>query len=453
MTSMTSMKSMMRMTFSILLVAMAMPWVVGSLATADEASPPKAVPQTRRQMLDALESLKSRTPRIPLPPPEARAAENAGPLGVVNNGLMRSHYLPAELRAGGFARQPDPALALDNQFAVELFWIVSRVNNCQYCLGHQEAKLATAGMTEAGLLALDTDWRSFPAEQQAAFAFARKLTSTPHAITDADIDALRPHFQPMQILGIAMLVARYNSTNRWTDSLGIPQEAHREFRSHLTTDEQDRPSQVTMKGYPPRAGLRDFTAWKTAFDRAASRTSRLPLADAAAVAELLASSGVTSAPREYERLLANFPVAGSPWITQVRAAESAGQLPRDLREKIACVAARADQAWYMQHRGRQALLARGLDDQQIFALGTNQGTNLGSNLGTNPGAPSAEAAALAFTNKLTIDPQAMTDADIESLLVHFTPHQVAEIVYHVGVAAFLDRLTEAAGLGWSEEQP
>ena len=275
----------MRMTFSILLVAVAMLWGAASFALADEVSPPKAVPQTRREMLDALDSLKSRTSRIPLPPPEARGAENAGPLGVVNNGLMRSHYLPTELRAGGGSRQPDPALALDNQFVVELFWIVSRVNNCHYCLGHQEAKLAAAGMTEAGLLALDTDWKSFPAAQQAAFAFARKLTSTPQAITDADIDALRPHFQPTQILGIAMLIARYNSTNRWTDSLGIPQESHREFRSDLTNDEQDRPSQVTMKGYPPRAGFRDFMSWKTAFDRAAVRTPRLPLAEATAVAK------------------------------------------------------------------------------------------------------------------------------------------------------------------------
>jgi hypothetical protein len=246
-----------------------------------------------------------------------------------------------------------------------------------------------------------------------------------------------------------MLIARYNSTNRWTDSLGIPQESHREFRSELTTDEQDRPSQVTMKGYPPRAGFLDCISWKTAFDRAAVRTPRLPLAEATAVAKLLATGEGNSAPREYERLLANFPVAGSPWITQVRAAESAGQLPRDLKEKIAWVAAREDQAWSMQHRARQALLARGLDEQQIFALGTN----LGKNLGTNPDAPPAEAVVLAFTRKLTIDPQAMTDADIESLLVHFTPHQVAEIVYHVGVAAFLDRLTEAAGLGWSQEQP
>jgi ABC-2 type transport system ATP-binding protein len=65
----------------------------------------------------------------------------------------------------------------------------------------------------------------------------------------------------------------------------------------------------------------------------------------------------------------------------------------------------------------------------------------------------AEVAALAFARKLTVDPQAMTDADVESLLAHFTPHQVAEIVHHVGLAALLDRLTEAAGLGWADERP
>ncbi|NQW47276.1 MAG: hypothetical protein HQ464_05850 [Planctomycetes bacterium] len=413
----------------------------GGAAWADEATQPKTIPQTRQTMLEALDALKARTPRIPLPPPVARTAEPTGPLGVVNNGLMRTHYLPAELRSAGPQRQPDPALKLDSQFAVELFWIVSRVNNCHYCLGHQEAKLATAGMTEEGLLALDTDWKFFPLEQQAAFAFARKLTSAPQAVTAADIDSLRPHFEPTQILGIVLLVARYNSTNRWTDSLGIPQEDHREFRSQLPAEEQQRPSQVTMSGFPPRAGFHDFAAWKSAFDRAATRVSRLPLAEPAAVESILAAGGGKSSPREYERLLANFPVAGGPWIGQVRAAESVGELPNDLKEKIAMVSARADQAWYMQHRARRALVARGLDERQIFALGASAD------------ASPAESAALAFAKKLTLDPQAMTDADIGALLAHFTAKQSAEIVYHVGLAAFLDRLTEAAGLGWAAEQP
>ena len=439
--------------------------IATAAAGQDAAAPPaaaKPVPQTRDEMLEALSALKGRTPRLPPPPPEARAAQPPGPLGVVNNALFRGHYLPAELRPGGASRQPDPALGIDDTFAVELFWIVSRVNNCHYCLGHQEAKLAAAGVTEPQLLALDTDWTTFTPEKRAAFALARKLTSAPHAITAADIDALRPHFEPLQILGIVLLVARYNSTNRWTDALGLPQEDHRAFASQLSAEARGRPSQVAMKGFPSRDELRDAAVWRAALERARTRSPRLPLADPAAVPlpettakgvipEVGAANGEAASrgpivPRASERLLANFPVAGVPWIAQARAAEWAGELPRDLREKIALVAALADGAWYMQHRARRALAARGLDDRQMLALAQGFAADDAASVSTP-----AEAAALAFARRLTIDPQATTDADIEALLAHFPPRQVAEIVWHVGLAALLDRVTEAAGLGWADE--
>jgi len=435
--------------------------LIATAARAEDAAAAKPVPQTRAEMLEALAALKGRSARLPPPPPEARAAQQPGPLGVVNNALFRGHYLPAELRPAGASRQPDPALGIDDTFGVELFWIVSRVNNCHYCLGHQEAKLAAAGVTEPQLLALDTDWTTFAPGQRAAFALARKLTSAPQAITAADIDALRPHFEPLQILGIVLLVARYNATNRWTDALGLPQEDHREFVSGLPAEARSRPSQVAMTGFPARAAFRDEAAWRAALDGAGTRVPRLPLADAAAVplpetsakgvipeggaANGEAASRGTIVPRASERLLANFPVAGVPWIAQARAAEWAGELPRDLREKIALVAAVADGALYMQHRGHRALAARGLDDRQILALAN------GTVAGDAPASPPAEAAALAFARRLTIDPQATTDADIEALLAHFPPRQVAEIVWHVGLAALLDRVTEAAGLGWADE--
>ncbi len=183
-------------------------------------------------MLEALDRLKHRQPRLPMPPADAAApvaAPTAGnglpSLGVVNNGRMRAFYLPAELqqpRMGQGTPGGQPATGdLSYAFTTELFWIVSRVNNCHYCLGHQEAKLHQAGVTEPELLALDTDWTTFPAKQQAAFAFTRKLTFEPFAITDQDVESLRKHFSDEQILAITFLVGRYNSTNRWTDSLGI----------------------------------------------------------------------------------------------------------------------------------------------------------------------------------------------------------------------------------------
>lgn len=102
-----------------------------SLAADPVPKPPatetaKPVGVTRDAEKDLLEQHKTAKPRLPLPPADARAPNS------VNNGAMRAYYLPAELRDGGFAREPDPAMTLDNTFKVKLFWIASRSNNCFY---------------------------------------------------------------------------------------------------------------------------------------------------------------------------------------------------------------------------------------------------------------------------------------------------------------------------------
>jgi AhpD family alkylhydroperoxidase len=290
-----------------------------SCAWGQDSHVPKAVSSNRAEMLKALETLKQRQPRLPLLPLDeaAEAATLAAPsppgspgsLGVVNNGRMRSQYLPAELQSRG--AQPS---ANNNQlpydFSTELFWIVSRVNNCHYCLGHQESKLKAVGVTEELLLALDTDWSSFSEKQRAAFAFARQLTLAPYSITDQSVDSLRPHFTDSQILEIAFLVGRYNSTNRWTDSLGIPQEDHRDYLSSLKDDKTTMPSTVAVQGFPERNVFHDFNAWKVAFDKEASRKPRLDIKPSGAEAE-----------SAHANLLANLPAAGNAWIEQLRAAE------------------------------------------------------------------------------------------------------------------------------------
>ncbi len=167
-------------------------FAIASMATAQDAQP-KPIPKTRPEMKAALEKLKSRTPRLPMPPvteeEKERAAANATSSlggGIVNNARMRNLYLPEELRTGGFSRQKDPVMTLDNTLAVELFWIASRVNNCHYCLGHQEVKLKSAGVSDDTLAALDCKWEQFTPRERAAFAFARKLTYEPQNINDSD---------------------------------------------------------------------------------------------------------------------------------------------------------------------------------------------------------------------------------------------------------------------------
>lgn len=406
----------------------------------DVVSQAKPVPQTRREMLAALEKLKQRTARLPFNPEEVDSSQPSGQLGVVFNGMMRRKYLPKEFQSAVASRGSDPSLQLDYQFATELFWIVSRVNNCHYCLGHQESKLKTAGVSEAALANLDADWSAFSEAQVAAFEFCRKLTAAPHKIGDEDWQRLAKHYSDQQILELAFLVARYNSTNRWTDSLGIPQESQRDFSSQLEASSLDRTSQVLGESFPDRHSWPSSQAWLDEMQRQSARTARVALPGPEAVQDILREAGIEDdlPIEQYERLLAVFPMSGGSWIKQLRAAQHAGQLDDQLKHQIALVAAEADGAWYMQTLARQRLLDLGSSDDQLFAL-------LKSVRSASP-APTETEVCLRFVYRLTVQPQSITDQDLEDLLKTYTPQQVAEIVYRTGNAAFLNRFTEVSGL-------
>lgn len=91
---------------------------------------PKPVPRTRPELKRALEALKFREPRLPLPPLSEEEKDRRGKRPVVNNGYARRLYLPPEWYAADFRR--DPAMTLRRVFKVKLFWIVARSNNCHY---------------------------------------------------------------------------------------------------------------------------------------------------------------------------------------------------------------------------------------------------------------------------------------------------------------------------------
>ena len=227
-------------------------------AAAEPAAPstaqPRPIPLTRPEMKQYLEDMKQRTPRIPLPEMTAEEKERYGDDASRGyEGRLRTHYMPSGnerfsfsggagtqpgtpapagtprtegTRPGGGAGRPnEPGMTLDNRFKVSLFWIVSRTNNCQYCLGHQESKLLSAGMTEDEIAALDSDWSKFSEKEQAAWAFGRKFTLEPNKLSDADIVGLKKHFTDQQILEMILSMAGNNSINRWKEGVGVPQSS------------------------------------------------------------------------------------------------------------------------------------------------------------------------------------------------------------------------------------
>lgn len=110
---------------------------------ADSVNAPLPVPLTRPVMKQALEDMKARKERIPLPELTEADKEKLGDRADSYESRLRYHYLPdgqtsGSGRASGgnsfglFSRNNDPDMTLDDAFTVELFWIASRTNNCLY---------------------------------------------------------------------------------------------------------------------------------------------------------------------------------------------------------------------------------------------------------------------------------------------------------------------------------
>jgi alkylhydroperoxidase family enzyme len=429
-----------------------------AMCLADDAPPsdsPASIAATRPELKEQLERSKKSQPRLPLPPPTdeeiaaAKARPGRGPMtGIINNGRMRKLYLPAEVLGGGFLREPDPVMTLDNTFKTKFFWIVSRANNCAYCQGHQEVKLAGDGVDEATIAALDGDWSEFSPAERAAFAFTLKLTYEPNRISDADLGRLRAHYTDLQILEIIVAVGGFNAMNRWTGSLAIPQEGHRDYltptpekykalRSRVAPLPAGVDSTAPVCARPcDRGELESRAQVEAALEACRKRSPRFPLASEEQARGVVPAdwSSSNSAP-QWVRLLANFPKGGKAWVAQTYYSETKGRISPKLKAEIAYVAARNDRAWYALGHAQQRLAELGFSKDAIDAL-------------DHPGdsVPEPERKVLALARKLTVDPALITDADIAGLRKHYPDQEVAEIIYHVTQAAFFDRLTEAAGL-------
>jgi hypothetical protein len=130
------------MRFSIL-VLLGLALVSASVVYAvDSDRAPRPTPLTRPEMKQYLEDMKERKLRIPLPELTDADKEKLGERAFSYESRLRYHYSPSNegqgagrtggAGGGGFGRESDSDMTLDYAFKTQLFWIVSRTNNCQY---------------------------------------------------------------------------------------------------------------------------------------------------------------------------------------------------------------------------------------------------------------------------------------------------------------------------------
>ncbi len=461
-----------------------------TLLGEESVTAPRPVPLTRPEMKRLLEDMKNRKPRIPLPEPTAEekeklASETPGRVGGGYEGRLRSLYLPAGSgfngggrssgdktgdkkgepgKTGGFGqRENEPGMTLTNAFKVELFWIVSRTNNCQYCMGHQESKLLGAGLKEDDIAALDSNWSHFTPAEQVAFAYARKFTYEPHKLGDADMEALRKHYTDMQILEMSLSMAGNNAINRWKEGVGVPQSANgggfrgtgsapaeTKVQTYLTPTSEEFTSVITeVAPYQPdektgkpttlslynRPKLESREAVEKGLAAAKVRKPRLPLVDEAKAREVYAEAWTDKSMPQWARLLANFPREGKSRALGIKTADETGDLKPVLKAQVSWIIARQDRAWYATGLAKQKLVSLGVSEDEVYKLD-----------GAWDRYSPADRAMFTVARKLAASPVILTDADVDEAVKQAGPRNVVQLINFITTRAAFDRLTEAAGL-------
>jgi alkylhydroperoxidase family enzyme len=418
-------------------------------AAEDAADAPKAVPATRPELKAALEALKERHARIPLPAPGSEEGETAGGL--------RWDYMPPTWGGGGGlgsfgqdkniaarSRQGGDPAKLDDLLSDLSFWVVSRGNNCHYCLGHQELRLRIAGLKDDTIAALDGNWTVFDPRHQAVLAFARKLTLEPHLIGDQDIAALKGRFTDAEVIELAFDIARFNAANRWTDALGLPQERYFDAEGERTlltpTSEpyQGAPSAVTPDTRSERPPLPSWQDVTRAIDACRGRTPRVALADETAAAAVLSEALGDRKLLNWERAMAQLPGAPVQPVAMLNSMMSDEHVDARLKAELALISAASNHAWYAASHAIRRLQQRGASTTQLAEL-LDQAR-------TVDGTPAAHRLAL----KMTANPHLITDADIAGVRAHFSDAETAQVIHVISMANFFDRFTESLGLPLEE---
>jgi len=186
-----------------------------------------------------LESQRSRTPRLPVPPWE-EVKRNLPPelakrpirivWSLVGLGYVPELALPWSVTTRTMWAETKP----DRIFEESLFWIQTRSIRCNYCMGHCEMLLEVAGLDRDAIaertrrLASD-DWSCFPPAEQRAFALARKLSKTPWALTEADYKTLENDLGPDRAMATFFWLCRGLYMTRVSDGFQLPLERENVF--------------------------------------------------------------------------------------------------------------------------------------------------------------------------------------------------------------------------------
>ena len=179
--------------------------------------------ETREQAEAAMAAAARREPRLALVDADkARALLPEGAAGKVPEWVRLLAHFPkaGAARVRGLRAAEDKG-ALSPLLRAQVAWIAARQDRAWYALGHAKKRLLALGLTEDDVYALDGSGDTRPGGERAALALARKLTSYPEEVTDADVEAVRKHYGDGEVAELVLHVCNAAFFDRVTEAANL----------------------------------------------------------------------------------------------------------------------------------------------------------------------------------------------------------------------------------------
>ncbi len=166
-------------------------------------------------------------PSTELPPGHAAIYERfAGAYGPFRNQVAVFAHVPAAMtHLMSMLMELREAATLPKRYLEIEIVVVSKLNECHYCVAHHKPFLVVEGISSEGIdRLLEPDNAELDDLDRLVIEYARVAWETPNRIRDGLFERLRAHFSEAQIVELTLRITLCGFFNRFNDALQIEEE-------------------------------------------------------------------------------------------------------------------------------------------------------------------------------------------------------------------------------------
>jgi len=150
----------------------------------------------------------------------------AGTYGPFRNQVAVFAHVPAAMRhLMSMLMELRDAATLPKRYLEIAIVVVSKLNECHYCVAHHKPFLAVEGISPEGIdRLLDAGNPELNDVDRLVIEYAQAAWETPNRIRDSLFERLRQHFTEPQIVELTLRITLCGFFNRFNDALQIEEE-------------------------------------------------------------------------------------------------------------------------------------------------------------------------------------------------------------------------------------